>query len=102
MLDGVIETVIEAFGWLLEAIADALTWLIEAIAGLFIEGAADFGALSLLIWAFVALAELAWWAVLALSALLLALVLMRRPRAPTRPRWWRPERRPARAPTRDA
>ena len=102
MLDEVIETVMEAFGWLVAAVADALAWLIEAIAGLFIEGACDFGALPLLMWAFVALGELVWWSLLAVSALLLALVLMRRPQAPARPRWWRPERRPAPSPTQDA
>jgi len=103
MIDAIIETVIEAVveplmeatGWLLGHLADALAWLVEAIAGLFVDCAADFSAFALMLWAVVALGEWLWWAMLGLIALLLALVLWRRPTSPARPRWWRPQARKA-------
>ena len=82
---------LELLAAIVEAIVALVTALIEAIASLFTASASSLGLGELLLLALVALLELAWWAVLGIASLVVALVRWRRPRRVARPVFWRPK-----------
>jgi hypothetical protein len=84
---------VEIIGAIIEAIVAVVAALIEAIAALFTAGAEALTASEALGVLASLLLELAWWLVLAVGSLLVALVRWSRPKSVPWPRLWRPRQK---------
>lgn len=82
---------LELLGVIATAIAMLFASAIELIAGLFIEGAAAFGAIDLALIFFMFIIELCMWLILGIVELFKALLRWGKPRRILKPKYWRPK-----------